>query len=158
MRQLELLAPAKNLECGMAAIDHGADAVYMGAARYGARAAAGNSVADIARLCDYAHVFGAKVYVTVNTIIYDDELDDIRRLLAELAEARVDAILVQDMAIPGMVASSAEAACRSMPAPRPTIAHPRRCAGCEGWGLAGWCLPANCRSVKSRLSMRLFPM
>ena len=111
MRQLELLAPAKNLECGMAAIDHGADAVYMGAARYGARAAAGNSVADIARLCDYAHVFGAKVYVTVNTIIYDDELDDIRRLLAELAEARVDAILVQDMAIPGMVASSAEA-CR----------------------------------------------
>lgn len=99
MRQLELLAPAKNLECGMAAIDHGADAVYIGAARFGARAAAGNSVADIARLCDYAHVFGAKVYVTVNTIIYDDELDATRRLLAELAEARVDAVLVQDMGL-----------------------------------------------------------
>ena len=69
MRTLELLAPAKNLECGIAAIDHGADAVYIGADRFGARAAAGNSVADIARLCEYAHRFGAKVYVTLNNII-----------------------------------------------------------------------------------------
>ena len=61
MRTLELLAPAKNLECGIAAIDHGADAVYIGADRFGARAAAGNSVADIARLCEYAHRFWAKV-------------------------------------------------------------------------------------------------
>ncbi len=99
IRPLELLAPAKNLECGIAAIDHGADAVYIGAQRFGARASAGNSVDDIARLCDYAHQFQAKVYVTVNTIIYDDELDDTRQLLAELAGAHVDAILVQDMSL-----------------------------------------------------------
>jgi putative protease len=99
IRPLELLAPAKNLECGKAAIDHGADAVYIGAQRFGARAAAGNSVADIAELCRYAHPFGAKVYVTVNTIVYDDELDALHRLLTELQEAGVDAILVQDMAL-----------------------------------------------------------
>ncbi len=99
MRKLELLAPAKDLACGMAAIDHGADAVYIGAQRFGARAAAGNSTADIARLCDYAHQFGARVYVTVNTIIYDDELADTQRLLEELAEAQADAILVQDMGL-----------------------------------------------------------
>ena len=98
-RPLELLAPAKNLECGIAAIDHGADAVYIGAQRFGARASAGNSVADIAALCRYAHQFGAKVYVTVNTIIYDDELEDTRRLLEELQQSGVDAVLVQDMAL-----------------------------------------------------------
>lgn len=99
MRALELLAPAKNLECGIAAIDHGADAVYIGASRYGARAAVGNSIEDIHKLCEYAHPFGAKVYVTVNTILYDDELDDTRKLLSGLKKAGVDAILVQDMAI-----------------------------------------------------------
>lgn len=99
MRALELLAPAKNLECGMAAIDHGADAVYIGAPRFGARSSAGNSVADIKQLCDYAHQYAAKVYVTVNTIIYDEELEATRQLLAELADAHVDAILVQDMAL-----------------------------------------------------------
>ena len=99
MRTLELLAPAKNLECGRAAIDHGADAVYIGATRFGARAAAGNSVDDIRQLCNYAHQFSAKVYVTVNTIIYDDELETTRQLLVELSDAGVDAILVQDMAI-----------------------------------------------------------
>ena len=99
MKKLELLAPAKNLECGIAAIDHGADAVYIGAPRFGARAAAGNSVADIAALCRYAHQFDAKVYVTTNTILFDDELDDTFRLIEELKTAGVDAILVQDMAI-----------------------------------------------------------
>ena len=99
MTSLELLAPAKNLACGIAAIDHGADAVYIGASRFGARSAAGNSLEDIRQLCSYAHPFGVKVYVTVNTILYDDELDDIRRLLYDLQEAGVDAILVQDMAI-----------------------------------------------------------
>jgi putative protease len=96
---LELLAPAKNLACGMAAIDHGADAVYIGASRFGARAAVGNSVDDIRQLCDYAHRFRAKVYVTVNTIVYDEELDATRQLLSELREAGVDAVLVQDMAV-----------------------------------------------------------
>ncbi len=96
---IELLAPAKNLQCGIAAIDHGADAVYIGASRFGARVAAGNSVADIAELCRYAHPFGAKVYVTVNTIIYDDELDDTRQLLEELEKIGADAILVQDSSL-----------------------------------------------------------
>ena len=96
---IELLAPAKNLQCGIAAIDHGADAVYIGASRFGARVAAGNSVADIAQLCRYAHPFGAKVYVTVNTIIYDDEFDDTRQLLEELEKTGADAILVQDSSL-----------------------------------------------------------
>ena len=99
MVSLELLAPAKNLECGIAAIDHGADAVYIGAPRFGARAAAGNSVDDIGALCRYAHQFDARVYVTTNTIIFDDELDDTFRLIEELKSAGVDAILVQDMSI-----------------------------------------------------------
>ncbi len=97
MRTLELLAPAKNLECGIAAISHGADAVYIGADHFGARASAGNSVDDIRALCDFAHLFGAKVYVTVNTIIYDDELAATQDLITRLAEIGVDAILVQDM-------------------------------------------------------------
>lgn len=103
MKTLELLAPAKNLECGIAAVDCGADAVYIGASRFGARVAAGNSVEDIEQLCLYAHQYGAKVFVTINTIIYDDELEDVRRLLVRLAEIEVDAILVQDMAILKMV-------------------------------------------------------
>ena len=99
MTPLELLAPAKNLACGIAAIDHGADAVYIGAPHFGARAAAGNSLEDIRQLCAYAHPFGAKVYVTVNTILYEEELDDVKQMLSDLAEAGVDAILVQDMAV-----------------------------------------------------------
>ncbi|MCF0196954.1 MAG: hypothetical protein HUK03_06965, partial [Bacteroidaceae bacterium] len=74
---IELLSPARDLACGVAAIDHGADAVYIGPARFGARHAAGNSVEDIARLCRYAHQFGASVYATLNTIIYDDEIADV---------------------------------------------------------------------------------
>ena len=93
---IELLAPAKNLACGIAAIDHGADAVYIGAQRFGARVAAGNPVEDIADLCHYAHQYGAKVYVTVNTIIYDNELEDIQLLLIKIEKAGADAILVQD--------------------------------------------------------------
>lgn len=103
IQTLELLAPAKNLECGIAAIDHGADAVYIGADHFGARAAAGNSTDDIARLCSYAHQFGARVYVTVNTIVYDNEIDSVRRLLKRIEEAGADAILVQDMALVSML-------------------------------------------------------
>ena len=103
IQTLELLAPAKNLECGIAAIDHGADAVYIGADHFGARAAAGNSTDDIARLCSYAHQFGARVYVTVNTIVYDNEIDSVRRLLKRIGEAGADAILVQDMALVSML-------------------------------------------------------
>ena len=101
-RKIELLAPAKDYETGIAAINHGADAVYIGAAQFGARQAAGNSVEDIARLVDYAHVFGAKVYVTLNTIIYDDEVAAVEQLVKELYDAGVDALIVQDMGIAGM--------------------------------------------------------
>lgn len=99
LRKIELLAPAKNLECGIAAIDHGADAVYIGAAQFGARQTAGNSTYDIAELTRYAHQFGAVVYVTVNTIVYEKELAALEHLLKQLVEMGVDAILVQDMAV-----------------------------------------------------------
>ncbi len=99
MKSIELLSPAKNLECGMAAINNGADAVYIGAQRFGARSAAGNSLEDIKTLTDYAHQFGAKVYVTTNTIIYDDELESVKKLLTELYDIGVDAVLIQDLSI-----------------------------------------------------------
>ena len=99
MRTLELLAPAKNLECGIAAIDHGADAVYIGAPKFGARAAAGNSIEDIRQLCDYAHQYHAKVHVTVNTIIYDSEIKDTLLMIRQLQSAGVDALLLQDMGV-----------------------------------------------------------
>ena len=99
MRTLELLAPARNLECGIAAIDHGADAVYIGAPRFGARAAAGNSLDDIRQLCRYAHQYQARVHVTVNTIIYDSELNDTLDMIRDLQEAGVDALLLQDMGV-----------------------------------------------------------
>lgn len=99
LRKIELLAPAKNLECGIAAVDHGADAVYIGAAQFGARQTAGNSTDDIAELTRYAHQFGAAVYVTVNTIVYEKELAALEHLLKQLVEMGIDAILVQDMAV-----------------------------------------------------------
>ena len=96
---IELLSPAKNLECGIEAIRHGADAVYIGAPKFGARAAAGNSIDDLRQLVGYAHRFGAKVYVTLNTIIYDDELDEVEKLVWELYRIGIDALIVQDMAL-----------------------------------------------------------
>ena len=98
-RQIELLAPAKNIQTGITAINHGADAVYIGAAQFGARQAAGNSVEDIAKLVEYAHIFGVKVYVTLNTIIYDDEIAEAEKLITELYNIGVDALIVQDMGI-----------------------------------------------------------
>ena len=98
-RSIELLSPAKNLECGMAAIDHGADAVYIGAPKFGARAAAGNSLDDIARLVDYAHLFNVRIYVTVNTILKDEELAETEDMIWELYRRHVDALIVQDMGI-----------------------------------------------------------
>lgn len=96
---IELLAPAKNLECGIEAIRHGADAVYIGAPKYGARAAAGNSLDDLRQLAEYAHLFGTKVYVTLNTIIYDDELAEVEQLVWQLYRIGIDALIVQDMAL-----------------------------------------------------------
>lgn len=98
-RAIELLAPAKNKLTGIAAIKAGADAIYIGAGRFGARAAAGNTIEDISELCDFAHNYGAKVYVTVNTIIYDEEMQDARKLIDELIKVDVDAVLLQDMGL-----------------------------------------------------------
>lgn len=98
-KPIELLAPAKNVECGIEAIKHGADAVYIGAESFGARAAAGNSVEDIATLVEYAHTYYARVYVTVNTILKEEELEPAKELIWNLYRIGVDAILVQDMAI-----------------------------------------------------------
>ncbi len=96
MHPIELLSPARNLECGIEAIRHGADAVYIGASRFGARVAAGNSIEDITRLVEYAHPFGVRIYVTVNTLLHDDEISDVDILIGQLQEAHVDALIVQD--------------------------------------------------------------
>lgn len=101
-RKIELLAPAKNLECGIAAIDHGADAVYIGAPKFGARAAAVNSLEDIAALVEYAHLYNARIYVTVNTILKDEELQETEKMIWPLFRAGVDALIVQDMGITGL--------------------------------------------------------
>lgn len=101
-RKIELLAPAKNLECGMAAIDHGADAVYIGAPKFGARAAAVNSLEDIAALVEYAHLYNVRIYVTVNTILKDEELKETEEMIWTLYRVGVDALIVQDMGITGL--------------------------------------------------------
>lgn len=94
-----MLAPAKDLQTGIEAICHGADAVYIGAPRFGARAAAGNSVEDIRQLVDFAQPYGVKVYVTLNTILFDSELEEARQLADELQAAGVDALIVQDFGL-----------------------------------------------------------
>lgn len=99
MRTLELLAPARNIEIGIAAIDCGADAVYIAGPAFGARQAAGNSIEDISRLCDYAHRYGARIFLTLNTILYDEELQEAEELMQKAEQAGVDAIIVQDLAI-----------------------------------------------------------
>ncbi len=99
MKYLELLAPAKNIEIGIAAIDCGADAVYIAGPAFGARQAAGNSIDDIARLCEYAHKFGVRIFLTVNTILYDNELEEAYRTMCRAEDAGVDAFIVQDLAV-----------------------------------------------------------
>lgn len=99
MQYLELLAPAKNVEQGIAAINHGADAVYIGAPLFGARVAAGNTVDDIEQLVNYAHLFHSKVFATVNTLLYDNELEEARQLINQLYNIGVDALIIQDMGL-----------------------------------------------------------
>lgn len=99
LKKVELLAPAKNLACGIAAINHGADAVYIGAMQFGARQSAGNSVEDIAALVDYAHLYNVKVYVTLNTIIDDEDIQAVEKLIEQLYRIGVDALIVQDLGI-----------------------------------------------------------
>ncbi len=98
-QNIELLAPAKNAEVGMAAIQHGADAVYIGAPKFGARSAVGNSKDEIENLVRYAHLYGAKVYVALNTILRDDEIEDAKKIICDMYNIGVDAIIVQDMGI-----------------------------------------------------------
>lgn len=99
-RKIELLAPAKNIECGIEAINHGADAVYIGAPKFSARAAAGNTLDDIKALAEHAHLYNAKVYVALNTILNDKELQDAEQLIWQLYnEAKADALIIQDMGI-----------------------------------------------------------
>ena len=99
MKFLELLAPARNMDIGIAAIDCGADAVYIAGPAFGARQAAGNSMEDIRRLTEYAHRFGVRIFLTLNTILFDNELAEAERLLAEAKDAGVDAIIAQDLAV-----------------------------------------------------------
>ncbi|WP_455628189.1 peptidase U32 family protein [Parabacteroides chinchillae] len=99
MRTIELLAPAKDLTCGIEAINHGADAVYIGAPKFGARAAAGNSLEDISALCDYAHIYDARIYVALNTILKENELKEAELLIRQLYDAGTDALIIQDMGI-----------------------------------------------------------
>lgn len=98
-RAIELLCPAKDIETGIAAINHGADAVYIGYEQFGARDAAGNSLADIERLTQYAHLFFVKIFVTINTILYEHELEKVQELIHKLYHVGVDAIIIQDMGI-----------------------------------------------------------
>ncbi|WP_412501120.1 peptidase U32 family protein [Shewanella chilikensis] len=97
--KLELMAPAKNADFGIEAIRHGADAVYIGGPAFGARHTAGNSIEDITRLCQFAHRYHAQVFVTINTILLDDELEEARRLIWAVYEAGADAIIVQDLGL-----------------------------------------------------------
>lgn len=99
IREIELLAPARDAHVAIEAINHGADAVYMGATSFGARAQAGNSIDDVARVCDYAHQYNAHIYATVNTIVYDNELKQVERLVHSLYRVGVDALIIQDMGL-----------------------------------------------------------
>lgn len=98
-RPIELLSPAKDLNCGIEAINHGADAVYIGAPKFGARSAAGNSLEDIRELCEYAHLYEARIYVTLNTILKEDELEEAERMIWDLWRVGTDALIIQDMGI-----------------------------------------------------------
>jgi putative protease len=99
VKKIELLSPARNAESGIAAISCGADAVYIGAPRFGARAAAGNSIEDIEQLCNFAHRYYARVYVTLNTILYDQELSEAQNIINQLYNIGVDALIIQDMSL-----------------------------------------------------------
>ena len=109
MRQLELLAPARDLQIGIAAIDCGADAVYIAGPRFGARQAAGNTINDIRELCAYAHRFGTRIFVTLNTIIYEDELEEAWEQVCAVQDAGADALIIQDLAL---VKLAAQRGCR----------------------------------------------
>ena len=99
MNKLELLSPAKDKKCAISAIEYGADAVYIGAPSYGARKNASNSLEDIAQVVKYAHKFFTRVYVTLNTILDDSEINQVQKMLDDLYKIGVDGVIVQDFGI-----------------------------------------------------------
>jgi len=99
LRRIELLAPARDAATAKAAITCGADAVYMGAEKFGAREAAGNSIEAIQEAVEFAHQYYAKVYVTLNTLLFDDELEEAQELIEELYDIGVDGVIIQDMGL-----------------------------------------------------------
>ena len=125
--QLELLAPARDADIGMAAIHHGADAVYIGAPAFGARASAANTLQDIERLCAEAHRFHSKIFITLNTILRDDELAPARQLAWQLYDAGVDALIIQDMGL--LKIDLPPSSCT--PAPKPTSAPRKKPSSCK---------------------------
>ena len=137
--QLELLSPARTADIGIAAIDHGADAVYIGGPSFGARSSAENSVADIERLVRHAHHYHSRIFVTLNTILRDDELEPARRLIWQLYEAGVDALIIQDMGLleldlpPLQLHASTQTDIRT----------PRKRAFCRMLACRSWCSHAS---------------
>ncbi len=99
MRTIELLAPARDLHSAVAAVDCGADAVYMGGSGFGARQAAANPTDDIRRAAEYAHRYGARLYATLNTVVFEQELEQAEHLARELIAADVDALIIQDLSL-----------------------------------------------------------
>lgn len=102
MRKIELLSPARNFETGIAAVNYGADAVYIGSPKFSARSSAANSLEDIEKLISYAHLYNSKIYAALNTILFDSELEDARNMITDLYNIGIDAVIIQDMAIPEM--------------------------------------------------------
>jgi collagenase-like PrtC family protease len=133
--EIELLAPAKTADIGIEAINHGADAVYIGGPSFGARSNASNEVSDIARLVKHAHRYNAKIFTTINTILRDDELEPARKQIWELYDAGVDALIVQDMGI--LELTCPPSSC--MPAPRPTSGRLKKPNFCKTWDSARSC-------------------
>jgi putative protease len=136
MTELELLAPARNLDIGIAAIDCGADAVYIAAEQFGARQAAGNSIEDIERLCQYAQKFGVRIFVTLNTILYEDELERVYADILKLQKAGVSALIVQDMAIIEMARKSKEITLPIHASTQCSIRDAQRAKELEGLGFS----------------------
>lgn len=120
--RIELLSPAKTADIGIAAVNHGADAVYIGGPAFGARHNAGNEIKDIERLVRHAHTYHARVFLTLNTILRDDELPQARSLIQSAYDAGVDALIIQDMGLLMLDLPPSS----SMPAPSATFEHPKR--------------------------------
>ena len=154
MLPLELLAPARTLEIGIAAIDCGADAVYIAGPAFGARLAAGNSVEDIAKLCAYAHRFGARIFVTLNTILYEEELAEARRLIGALTAAGADGLIVQDLAVPQL--AGPDCPLRLHASTQCAIRTPERLGATRRWASPGSCSSGDCPSPRCVPSARRF--